>query len=54
MDDFEDIKVLLERIERNIKNSLLSDADKKYIGELIDFAKEKLSRIQDGQAKSDS
>lgn len=47
MEYLEDAKKLLERILTNIKESSMSEGDKKYIGELIELTNEKIDMTLD-------
>jgi hypothetical protein len=53
MKDLEDVKKLLERIGRGVRNSSSSDSDKKYLQELIDLAVEKIDGVLDNESKTD-
>lgn len=54
MEDLEDVKTLLDRIERNVKSSSMSDSDKKYLGELLDIVRDKLKRMMEDDSDQDS
>ncbi len=49
MKNLEDVKKLLERMGRGVRNGLLSDGDKKYLQELIDLAVEKIDGVLDNE-----